>query len=227
MEYQLLLFALVGYLIGAIPFGFLLGKIFFKQDVREIGSGGIGATNVLRLGNKWVALATMILDIAKVPFAWFVVEQIIVYMFGWFAAAIVLGIYGLQLKMIVAAAAVIGHCFPVYIKFKGGKGVAAFGGAIMVFSPALFAYLFATWALLLTIGGKSSLAAIVTGILAPFYVLLVKPYSAADNNLLAWFVVALVLFIFTRHAGNIRRLLKGEEPKVELNPKKKEEKKKK
>jgi glycerol-3-phosphate acyltransferase PlsY len=214
--YQIALFALIGYLIGAIPFGLLLGKIFFKQDVRKIGSGGTGATNVLRLGSKWVALATMALDIAKVYLAWIAVEQLIIYMYGFFASSIILGIYGMQLKMVVAGAAVIGHCFPVYARFKGGKGVAAFAGAMILLAPLAFLASFATWVLMLAIFKKSSLAALIAGAFTPLYALFLVELPAADKSAFMWFVIALVLLVVARHAGNIRRLIRGEEPNVEF-----------
>ena len=217
---QLLLFVLIAYLIGAIPFGLILSKVFLRVDVRTIGSNSTGATNVLRLGNKWVALATMILDIGKVYVAWIAVQQLIIHTYGPFAASIILGIYELQLKMIVSAAAVIGHCFPVYCKFRGGKGVAAAAGALILFSPWLFAATFATWLLVLAVFGKSSLAALLTGALTPVYVLVLRPYPLPrDNNDLMWFVIALMLFIIVRHISNIKRLIAGTESNVVINKK--------
>ena len=219
--YPLMLFAFIGYLIGAIPFGFILGKIFLKTDVRKIGSKSIGATNVLRLGNKWVALAAMVLDIAKVYIAWLVVQTLIYKMYGYFASAILIGMYGLQLKMIVAAAALIGHCFPIYVGFKGGgKGVSCFGGLLILLYPLLFVYAFATWLLLLVVIKISSLAALITGALLPLYVTLFAKLPSADKAIFTWYVIALVLFVVLRHAGNIRRLIKGEEDKVKLGKKK-------
>ncbi len=182
---------LCGYLLGSIPFGLILTKLAGLGDVRQIGSGNIGATNVLRTGNKGLALATLILDGAK----------------G--AAAVLLGsLFGPDMAVLAGGAAFLGHCFPVWLKFKGGKGMATFLGVLLAAAWPVGLACCLTWLVVFLLFRISSLAALVAALLAPVFAYFLADLQRAE---LAAFMTVL---IFVRHHQNIRRLLKGEEPKV-------------
>ena len=188
---NILFAALAGYVCGSIPFGLLLTRMAGLGDVRQIGSGNIGATNVLRTGNKKLAAATLLLDLVK-----------------GFAPVFFASHYVPALAGIVALAAVIGHCFPVWLGFKGGKGVATFFGTLLAAAWPVGLLAGATWILVAFVFRISSLGALTAALLAPVYALLLgRPVIAA----LAAFMAVL---IYIRHAANIRRLLKGEEPRI-------------
>ncbi len=192
MSAGLLPAALGGYVLGAIPFGLVLTSAAGLGDIRAIGSGNIGATNVLRTGRKGLALATLLLDGGK----------------GAIAAALAWALLGAEAGLAAGFCAVLGHNFPVWLGFKGGKGVATTLGVILVTAwPAgLGACL--TWLTVAFLFRISSLSALAALALAPVYALLLhKPEHA-----LAFAGLALLGFI--RHHANIRRLLKGEEPRI-------------
>lgn len=193
----------VGYLLGSIPFGLVLTKLAGLGDVRKIGSGNIGATNVLRTGNKFLAFLTLILDGGK----------------G--AAVVILGsLYlGQDIAVLAGAGAFLGHLFPIWLKFKGGKGVATFIGVMLAASwPAGIAVAL-TWLLTAVVFRISSLAALVAAVLSPLYVYGLMQiefgegifYGDVQRIELAAFMAVLILI---RHHENIRRLAKGEEPKI-------------
>ncbi|PWE16471.1 acyl-phosphate glycerol 3-phosphate acyltransferase [Marinicauda salina] len=184
--------AIGGYLLGSIPFGLVLVKLAGLGDVRQQGSGNIGATNVLRTGRKDLALATLVLDAAKAGIA--------AAIFGW--------VFGTTAGLVAGGAAFLGHCFPVWLKFNGGKGVATFLGVLLVVEFPVGFLVCMTWlgtALLFRI---SSLAALVAAAAAP---LLALAFSRPDVALLAVFLDAL---LYWRHKTNIARLLRGEEPMI-------------
>ncbi len=188
----LLLAAAGGYLFGSVPFGLVLTRLAGLGDIREIGSGNIGATNVLRTGRKDLAAATLILDSGKAGIA---------------AIAFAL-LISTPAGLIAAGAAFLGHCFPVWLKFKGGKGVATFLGALLAAAWPIGLMACATWlgtALLFRI---SSLSALVAAALTPVWAL---AFGRTDVAILALFLAAL---IFWRHSANIDRILKGTEPKI-------------
>jgi glycerol-3-phosphate acyltransferase PlsY len=189
---EYILAALAGYLLGSIPFGLVLTKLAGLGDIREIGSGNIGATNVLRTGRKGLALATLLLDGGK----------------GAIAAAIAWALIGETAGLIAGFAAVLGHNFPVWLKFKGGKGVATTLGAVFVMAWPVGLGACATWLVMANLFRISSLAALTALALAPVYALLLgKPEQAI-------MFAGLAVLGFIRHEANIRRLLKGEEPKL-------------
>jgi glycerol-3-phosphate acyltransferase PlsY len=190
-SWPLIVAALGGYLIGAIPFGLLLIKAAGLGDIRAIGSGNIGATNVLRTGRKGIALATLLLDGAKGA-----------------AAVLIAARFGLDAALMAGAGAVVGHVFPMWLRFRGGRGVATIFGVLLAISwPAGLASL-VTWALAAAVTRYSSLAAIIGMIAAPFYIY----YWAGPQE--AELAAALALLVILRHWGNMRRLFKGEEPKI-------------
>ncbi|MBB5745817.1 glycerol-3-phosphate 1-O-acyltransferase PlsY [Brevundimonas variabilis] len=196
----LALIALAGYLLGSIPFGVILTRAAGAGDVRQIGSGNIGATNVLRTGRKDLALATLLLDAGK----------------G--AAALLLArwlIGGDLAPAIAGGAAFLGHLFPVWLRFKGGKGVATFFGLMLAAWWPLGLLAAATW-LIVAFGLRySSLAALVAALLVPFYAVLPLPGLGlpVSTPVLALSVFTAIL-IWIRHHENIARLLKGLEPRI-------------
>jgi glycerol-3-phosphate acyltransferase PlsY len=193
------LVAIGGYLLGSIPFGVILTRAAGAGDVRNIGSGNIGATNVLRTGRKDLAIATLILDAGKGAVALLIAR----YLFGEAAGAIAGG------------AAFMGHLFPVWLGFKGGKGVATFFGLILAACWPLGLLAAATWLIVAFALRYSSLAALVAAALTPLYALLPLTMlglpAPAPILILAIFTAVL---IYIRHHENIARLLKGAEPKI-------------
>jgi acyl phosphate:glycerol-3-phosphate acyltransferase len=187
--------ALLGYLIGSIPFGLLLAKAAGKGDIRQIGSGNIGATNVLRTGSKGLAAAVLLLDAGKGL-------TVVLAAWRWFPEAVSLA----------ALAAVIGHCFPVWLKFKGGKGVATNAGVSFGLGwPIGLAYAI-VWLAVLAIARISSLAG-MSAVVAAVVAAALLGYERFVPVLAA--IAALVIWL---HRANIARLLKGEEPKVGSKP---------
>jgi glycerol-3-phosphate acyltransferase PlsY len=180
-----------GYLLGAIPFGLILTRIFGAGDVRKIGSGNIGATNVLRTGRKGLALATLLLDAGK----------------G--AAAVLIAVnWGLSMAVLAGAGALLGHMFPVWLKFKGGKGVATTLGVLLAIAWPVGALACATWLAVAVIFRYSSLAALIAVAAAPVYAWLL-----ADPQILQ-FAGFIAVLVWIRHWQNIVRLVTGAEPKI-------------
>lgn len=201
----LALVAVGGYLLGSIPFGVILTRLMTGEDVRSIGSGNIGATNVLRTGRKDLALATLVLDAGKGAAALLLAK----YMLGGVShSAEVAG-------AIAGGAAFMGHLFPVWLGFKGGKGVATFFGLLLAACWPLGLLAGGTWLLVAALFRMSSLAALMAAVAAPVYAVL----PLASLGLPAPSpVVALAVFtaalIWVRHHENIARLLKGAEPRI-------------
>jgi glycerol-3-phosphate acyltransferase PlsY len=189
-----------GYLLGSIPFGVIATRLGGAGDVRSIGSGNIGATNVLRTGRKDLALITLLGDGGKGAVA---------VLLAWLATRDGAVEQQAVLTSLAAGAAFLGHLFPVWLGFKGGKGVATFFGTMLAAAWPVGLAAAATWLIVAFLFRMSSLAALVAVALAPLVALLLgRPGAIA---LLALFMALLVL---VRHSENIRRLLKGEEPKI-------------
>ncbi|MCD8519863.1 MAG: glycerol-3-phosphate 1-O-acyltransferase PlsY [Alphaproteobacteria bacterium] len=207
MDYIAYLLAfLMAYLIGSIPFGLVLTKLAGYGDIRQIGSGNIGATNVLRTGNKLLALATLILDSGKGAFAVIVVGLFYNIHHFYFPAeypwdpAIIMALTGLF--------AILGHCFPVWLKFKGGKGVATTIGTLLAAVPYAGLAACIVWLLMAFTFRISSLAALTAMAAAPLVTLYFYGVTPAV-------ICALItILVFWRHKDNIKRLLKGEEPRI-------------
>jgi glycerol-3-phosphate acyltransferase PlsY len=188
MDYLLPL--LFGYLLGSVPFGLVITKAAGLGDIRKVGSGNIGATNVLRTGRKDLALATLVLDGGK-------------------GAAAVLVAYALDWRPEIAgAAAFLGHCFPVWLRFKGGKGVATFLGTLLAlwFPAGLFAC--AVWLACAFLFRYSSLAALLAALASPL------AFFAMGRPAFALAALFMCVLIFVRHNANIARLIAGEEPRL-------------
>lgn len=201
----LALMAVGGYLLGSIPFGVILTRLMTGEDVRSIGSGNIGATNVLRTGRKDLALATLILDAGKGAAAFLLAK----YLLG-----------GVSHASVVAAsaaggAAFAGHLFPVWLGFKGGKGVATFFGLLLAAAWPLGLMAGAVWLLVAVLFRMSSLAALVAAVMAPLLALLPLPLMGlpAPGPVVA-LAVATAVLIWIRHHENIARILKGTEPRI-------------
>lgn len=184
--------ALAGYLLGSLPFGLILTRLFGAGDLRKIGSGNIGATNVLRTGRKDLALATLLLDGGKGAIAALAAQYILSHEAG----------------LAAGVAAVMGHNFPVWLRFKGGKGVATTLGAILAMAWPVGLAAIATWLLVAAVFRYSSLAALVALSASPFY----AAYFEGHALIIACAFLAVLAIV--RHKDNIRRLLKGEESKI-------------
>jgi glycerol-3-phosphate acyltransferase PlsY len=183
---------LIGYLFGSVPFGLILTRMAGLGDVRKIGSGNIGATNVLRTGNKKLAALTLLLDGLK----------------GTAAVLLADHLFGQGAVLLAGLGAFLGHLFPVWLKFKGGKGVATYIGVFAGLAPAAAGAFCLTWLAVAFASRYSSLAALTASVATPAVLLAMKkPEMAA----LAALMTVMLLIM---HRANIRRLLKGEEPKI-------------
>jgi len=187
---------LLGYLLGSIPFGLLLTKIAGLGDIRGIGSGNIGATNVLRTGRKGLAAATLILDAVKGAAAVLLARQVV---------------DDPDIALLAGLAAVLGHLFPVWLRFKGGKGVATGLGVLLAASWPIGVAACAVWLLVAATARLSSLAALAAFASAPCVALIVEEFSVVKLS----FTIAVLVFV--RHQANIRRLLAGTEPRIGRN----------
>ncbi len=183
---------ILAYLAGSIPFGLLIARAFGLGDVRAIGSGNIGATNVLRTGNKAAAAATLLMDAAKgaVP---------VLAAFAW---------GGVQPAAVAGLGAFLGHVFPVWLGFRGGKGVATFLGVMIALAPVVGLLSCLIWLVVAVVLRISSLSALVAAALAPVWLWFLGPREVV------WLGIVLAIVIFARHHANIRRLLAGTEPRI-------------
>lgn len=188
----LIIWAASGYLLGSIPFGIVMARVFGLGDLRKVGSGNIGATNVLRTGNKTAAALTLILDSGK----------------GAAAVLIARALAAEDAVQLAGVAAFLGHCFPIWLKFKGGKGVATFLGLLLAYFFPLGLAACATWAATALVMRISSLSALTAALLSPVWAALLGLSPAIAM------CVALATLIFIRHRPNIERLMNGTEPKI-------------
>lgn len=180
-----------GYILGAIPFGLILTRLAGAGDIRNIGSGNIGATNVLRTGRKGLALATLLLDGGKGA-----------------AAVLIAGIWGIDMAVYAGGGALIGHMFPIWLTFRGGKGVATALGVLLAIAWPVGALACATWLAVAVLFRYSSLAALVAIAAAPAYA-----WWLADPQLMQ-FAGFIAVLVWIRHWQNIVRLVTGKEPKI-------------
>ena len=188
----LILWAVAGYILGSIPFGIILAKLMGLGNLRDIGSGNIGATNVLRTGNKKAAVLTLLFDAGK-------------------GAAIVLlarSMASEDAAQLAGLAAFLGHCFPVWLKFKGGKGVATYFGIVFALSPFVGLIAGAIWLAVAAIGRYSSLAALMAAGWIPVILIFI------GNPQLFVLMAILAALIYIRHGQNIQRLRAGTETKI-------------
>ena len=190
---ELFIIGIISYLMGSIPFGLILTKVFLKKDIREIGSGNIGATNALRTGNKLIGYSTLILDVLKAVIP-------VLYVKINFADAV----------YISALCAFIGHVFPVWLKFKGGKGVATYVGILFSLN-IIFGLVFGIcWLIIFFISKYSSLSSLIGSLSTPVYILI---FEGSEN---VFFYVIMFVLIFFTHRENIKRLKNKEETKTKI-----------
>ena len=213
---DIILFAIFAYLLGSIPFGLVLTRLAGYGDIRKIGSGNIGATNVLRTGNKPLALLTLVLDGGKGAMAvgiaiWATHHFMDCTEMGACMPACPCSNHPVSKDVIYIAGlfSILGHCFPVWLKFNGGKGVATTLGMFLVLVPITGLIACGTWLLMAAAFRMSSLAALIALLSTPVSALLI--YHDPKLAVMAALVTALVWY---RHKANIQRLLKGEEPKI-------------
>ena len=183
---------LLAYLLGSVSFGVVMARLFGLGDLRQIGSGNIGATNVLRTGNKTAAFLTLVLDAAK----------------GGIAVLIAGALLGADAAQAAGLAAFLGHCYQVFLGFKGGKGVSTFLGTLLALSLPVGLAACATWAVVAALSRISSLSALMAAASAPIWALVLGLPDAVA------LLIALAVVIGLRHEGNIRRLIAGTEPRI-------------
>ncbi len=192
-----------GYFLGSIPFGLILTKISGLGDIRKIGSGNIGATNVLRTGNKKIALFTLLLDGGKGAVAIYLITIILTKVFDNFFDMV--GFY----QCTVAISAVVGHCFPIWLKFKGGKGVATGFGVILSLNLNVGIVALIIWVFIAKVFKISSMSALIAYFLIP---ILMFYYETEIIYFFSSFLISLVCFV--QHRENIKRLINRSEPKI-------------
>ena len=190
MEY--LIIALGSYLLGSIPFGFILTKIFLKKDIRDIGSGNIGATNALRTGNKSLAYFTLALDISKA------ILPVLYVKFNY-----------PDYIFIASLSAFLGHVFPIWLKFKGGKGVATYVGILFSINLIFGLVFIVSWVVTFLISKYSSLSSLIASLIVPIYLIIFDSYNPI------FFIIMFVLIFYT-HKENIKRLKNKEENKTKI-----------
>ena len=196
-------FSLFGYLIGSIPFGLILTKSSGLGDIRNIGSGNIGATNVLRTGNKKLAFITLIMDAGKGALAIYLAALL-------FNFLEISNLVSLELlKSMIAIFSVIGHCFPIWLKFKGGKGVATGLGTILFLNLTIGIIALLIWIIIAKLFKMSSLSALFTYFIIP---ILMYYYDKENSFFVASLLISIICWF--QHRENIKRLLKGLEPKI-------------
>lgn len=188
----LLLSAVLGYLSGTVPYGLLIARAFGLGNLREIGSGNIGATNVLRTGSKPAAAATLLLDALK----------------GTVPVIAAFSLAGLPAAIVAGVAAFLGHIFPVWLRFKGGKGVATYIGVLLGLGWKLLLVFAVVWLLMAYLFRYSSLAALVASIAVPVY------SAFTQDPRLTIALVAMSMIVFATHRGNILRLVQGDESRI-------------
>jgi len=191
MDY--LVVGIASYLMGSVPFGLILTKIFLKKDIREIGSGNIGATNALRTGNKFIGYSTLILDITKA-----------------IIPVIYVKINYPDLIYIASLCAFLGHVFPIWLKFKGGKGVATYVGILFSINIIFGLIFVVSWAIIFLLFRYSSLSSIIGSLSVPIYILITGQINDA-----IFFAIMFILIFFT-HRENIKRLKNKEESKTKI-----------
>ena len=190
---DIFLIGIISYLMGSIPFGLILTKIFLNKDIREIGSGNIGATNALRTGNKTIGYSTLVLDILKAV-----------------APVVYVKIFYQDFLYIASLCAFLGHVFPIWLKFKGGKGVATYVGILFAINFYFGIIFTISWFVTFFISKFSSLSSLIGAASIPIYLLILNQF-----NQVIFFTIMFVLIFFT-HRENIKRLKNKEETKTKI-----------
>jgi len=187
------LISFISYLMGSIPFGFILTKFFLKQDIRNIGSGNIGATNALRTGNKLIGYSTLILDVAKAIIP-------VIYVKNNYP----------DLIYLASLCSFLGHVFPIWLKFKGGKGVATYLGILFSINLVYGFIFISNWLFIFFLSKYSSLSSLIAAFSIPVYL-----YVSGNTNGIGFFLIMFVLIFYT-HRENVKRLKNQEETKTKI-----------
>ena len=187
------LISFISYLMGSIPFGFILTKFFLKQDIRNIGSGNIGAINALRTGNKLIGYSTLILDVAKAIIP-------VIYVKNNYP----------DLIYLASLCSFLGHVFPIWLKFKGGKGVATYLGILFSINLVYGFIFISNWLFIFFLSKYSSLSSLIAALSIPVYL-----YVSGNTNGISFFLIMFVLIIYT-HRENVKRLKNQEETKTKI-----------
>ena len=190
---EILITSLLSYLVGSIPFGYIFTKIFLKKDIRNIGSGNIGATNALRTGNKLIGYSTLIFDILK---------AVLVVLFT--------NIYYSEYVYLASLSVFIGHIFPIWLNFKGGKGVATYLGILFCLDYNLGFVFIVCWLIVIFISKYSSLSSLISALIIPLYIFIFND----QNNY--YFYIIMFIMIFYTHRENIKRLINNTESKTKI-----------
>ena len=190
---EIFLVILVSYLMGSIPFGYILTKVFLKKDIREIGSGNIGATNALRAGNKSIGYLTLTFDILKAAIP-----------------VLFIKINYPDLIHISALSVFIGHVFPIWMKFKGGKGVATYVGILFCINFNFGIVFIISWLIIFFISKYSSLGSILSSLIIPIFIFFNSNYE------IEYFFIIMFVFILYTHRENVKRLINKEESKTKI-----------
>ena len=190
MEY--LIIVLCSYLLGSVPFGFILTKIFLKKDIRDIGSGNIGATNALRTGNKLIGFSTLVLDILKA------ILPVLFIRFNY-----------TDYIFIASLSVFLGHVFPIWLKFKGGKGVATYIGILFSINIIFGLIFIISWVVTFLISKYSSLSSLIASLMVPVYLIIFENYNPI------FFLIMFVLIFYT-HRENVKRLKNKEENSTKI-----------
>ncbi|MDC3004820.1 glycerol-3-phosphate 1-O-acyltransferase PlsY [Candidatus Pelagibacter sp.] len=190
---EIFIIIVISYAFGSIPFGYLITKFFLKKDIRKIGSGNIGATNVLRTGNRIIGYSTLLLDVFKA-----------------ILPLIIIKIYMNEYLFIASLSVFLGHVFPIWLKFKGGKGVATYVGILCCINLYLGIGFGFFWIITLIIFKYSSLSSLVASLSIPFI-----DYFILKNELISFYIIMFVLIFYT-HRENIKRLVNKEESKTKI-----------
>ena len=187
------LISFISYLMGSIPFGFILTKFFLKQDIRNIGSGNIGATNALRTGNKLIGYSTLILDVVKAIIP-------VIYVKNNYP----------DLIYLASLCSFLGHVFPIWLKFKGGKGVATYLGILFSINLVYGFIFISNWLFIFFLSKYSSLSSLIAAFSIPVYL-----YVSGNTNVISFFLIMFVLIIYT-HRENVKRLKNREETRTKI-----------
>jgi len=198
MESKIIIFAIISYFLGSIPFAFIVPKIFGIGDIRKVGSGNVGATNVLRTGKKSLAFLVLILDSLKGFLPVFLITNLYINNFEYFFIII-----------FISSFAILGHIFPIWLKFQGGKGVATYIGFIFSIDYILGLIFLIIWLLIATLSRYSSLSSIVSLILMPFILFI---FSYQSNDILLFIAISIIIIL--KHYSNIKRLISKKETKI-------------
>jgi len=190
---DIIIIGIICYLLGSIPFGFIFTKIFLKKDIRDIGSGNIGATNALRTGNKLIGYSTLFFDIIKAVIP-----------------VIYIKINFPELLFIASLCTFLGHVFPIWLKFKGGKGVATYVGILFAINIYFGLVFIISWLITFAFSKFSSLSSLIASISVPIYLLILTQFDQV-----IFFTIMFILIFFT-HRENIKRLKNKEETKTKI-----------